>query len=67
VAQENVRVGFGSQADSERSSGFCSILAVTSYTTDEVRDECLRIGMKRVLHKPVNANQLPEIIDKYFY
>ena len=48
-------------------SKFCSIVALTSYTTNDVEARCLKIGMKRVIFKPLNAEMLKECIDKYFY
>ena len=36
-------------------SNFCTIIALTSYTTSDVEARCLNLGMKRVIFKPLNA------------
>ena len=51
----------------EIDSSFCTVIALTSYTTSDVETRCLNLGMKRVIGKPLNAVQLKECIDKYFY
>ena len=48
-------------------SSFCTIIALTSYTTSDVEARCLNLGMKRVIFKPLNALLLKECIDKYLY
>jgi CheY-like chemotaxis protein len=44
----------------------CNILAITSYTGNDVKEKCLKLGMKQVLNKPVSSNLISEIINKYF-
>ena len=39
-------------------SNFCTIIALTSYTTNDVEVRCLNLGMKRVIFKPINAIML---------
>ena len=46
---------------------FCTIMALTSYTSQDVELRCLKIGMKRVIPKPLNAVVLKEVVDRYFF
>jgi len=48
-------------------SNCCTIVALTSYTTSDVEERCLGLGMKRVIFKPLNTVKLKECIDTYFY
>ena len=41
-----------------KEANFCNIVALTSYTDQETRDRCLKIGLKDVMHKPLGANEL---------
>lgn len=47
-------------------SSFCNIVALTSYTSKEVEEKCIKIGMKKVIPKPINAKQLQEVIQLYY-
>jgi CheY-like chemotaxis protein len=40
-------------------------VALTSYTDQESRTRCLEIGLKEVLHKPLNSDELKRIIATY--
>jgi CheY-like chemotaxis protein len=46
---------------------FCTIMALTSYTSQDVEQRCLKIGMTRVIAKPLNAAVLKEVVDQYFF
>ncbi len=41
------------------------IIAVTAYTLEKDRDRCLRAGMDAYIPKPVNADQLKEMLEKW--
>ena len=43
------------------------IVALTSYEGKQIKHECLKLGMKKVIHKPINSNELIDIILKHFY
>lgn len=44
-----------------------NIVAITSYTNKDNVDECFNVGMKDVIHKPVNFNHLVDVLKKYYY
>ena len=44
-----------------------TIVALTSYTMEKVKEECLMIGMKEVIHKPLNFKNLHRIMHRYFF
>jgi CheY-like chemotaxis protein len=44
-----------------------SILALTSFTGKDVNKKCMDLGMKEVIQKPISAEVLYEILNKYFY
>ena len=46
---------------------YCNIIALTSYTGETIEKQCLDLNMKIVYNKPLNANQLKESIEKYFF
>ena len=43
-------------------SSFCNIVAVTSYTGQDVKDKASRIGIKKVTFKPLQSSLLQEIL-----
>ena len=44
------------------------IVACTSFTSQTVKEECLKVGMKEVYTKPVKfQTHLKEIMEKHFY
>ena len=45
----------------------CSIVALTSFSTQETIERCSKIGMKQVYNKPANSNDITEIIMMYYY
>lgn len=47
-------------------SDLVNIVAVTAYTSEEVKEKSYRVGMKMVVPKPVPASLLKEVINKYF-
>lgn len=68
VEKEQSRLGLARNNSADGvDQDFCSIVALTSYTTSEVEERCLKLGMKRVIFKPINSTQLKEIIDKYLF
>ena len=48
-------------------SGFCNILALTAYTSQANKNECLEAGMKDVYPKPLRADQIMGVLEQYFY
>jgi len=44
-----------------------TIVALTAYSSDEVKKESLHVGMKEVLSKPIQAENLKSAMMKYFY
>ena len=44
-----------------------SIVALTSYTNEKVKEECLSIGMKEVIDKPLSYKTLHRIIHKFYF
>ncbi|CDW84159.1 histidine kinase-dna gyrase b-and hsp90-like domain containing protein [Stylonychia lemnae] len=44
-----------------------NIVAVTAFVNDENIRKCIRVGMKKVLHKPVNCEELGSVVDQYFH
>jgi CheY-like chemotaxis protein len=43
------------------------VVAITSFTNDEAIKNAYDCGMAQVLNKPVDANQVKAILDKYYY
>ena len=39
-----------------------TVVAITSYTNQENINRCYKVGMKEVLHKPVNSQKLQEVV-----
>ena len=42
-------------------------MALTSHTDSKTIDKCLKIGMKEVFHKPLNAKDLKKILYMYHF
>ena len=45
----------------------CNVVALTSYTDKATKDRCFRIGMKDVVHKPLDFTSLKRIILMYHF
>jgi hypothetical protein len=45
----------------------CPVVAVTAYNDKSFHIEAERIGIKKVMHKPVNSVALKETLDAFFY
>jgi len=43
------------------------ILALTAFTSEEMDEECLSIGMKVVMHKPAKYDELELQMAKYWF
>ena len=43
------------------------VVAVTAFVNEENIRRCYRVGMVDVLHKPVNCENLKNVLDKYFF
>ena len=50
-----------------RGNNKCNIVALTSYTDDITINRCMSLGMKEVLNKPLNFDDLKRIIFMYHY
>jgi len=45
----------------------CPVVAITAFTDDSVIEKSLKVGMKRVINKPVSIEMLKEVLrDHYF-
>ena len=42
----------------DRNEDYTHIVALTSYTGADVRERCLKIGMKNMINKPLNHKDL---------
>ena len=51
----------------EKTSHACNIVALTSYTDNKTIERCYSIGMKDVIHKPLDYNTLKRIVMIYHY
>ena len=51
----------------ENEPGYCRIVALTSYTSDEIRDRCLKIGLSDFINKPLHAIELQRMVHLHFY
>ena len=45
----------------------CNVVALTSYTDKLTKDRCYSIGMKDVIHKPLDSQNLKRIILMYHF
>ena len=43
------------------------VVAVTAYTDQSIKDKALSVGMSDVLYKPVSAEDLKKVLDKYYF
>jgi CheY-like chemotaxis protein len=41
----------------------CNIVAVTSYTSNDVKENCKKAGMKGVFNKPVTSKVMKQILE----
>ena len=46
---------------------YCHIVALTSYTSQEVRDRVLSIGLKDLINKPLHCKDLQKMVHQHFY
>jgi len=46
---------------------FVNIVALTSFTSSDIKAKVLASGMKEMLNKPINRDELDRIIRLYFY
>ena len=46
---------------------YTHIVASTSYSGQNVKDRCMKIGMKDVINKPLNHKDLQRMIYLHFY
>lgn len=37
---------------------YCHIVALTSYTSEDVKERIINIGLKNLINKPLRANEL---------
>ena len=44
-----------------------NVVAVTAYTSAQVKDKCFKVGMKDIVGKPIDVNKLSEIMYRYFF
>ena len=44
-----------------------SIVAVTAYSSRSIKNECIEVGMKHVLSKPIQSEEVKNTVLKYFY
>ena len=44
-----------------------NIVALTSYTDLKTKTRCLGLGMKEVLHKPLNSDELKRAVATYHF
>jgi FixJ family two-component response regulator len=45
----------------------CPVVAVTAYNDKSFHVEAAKIGIKKVMHKPVNSTTLKDTLDTFFY
>ena len=46
---------------------YCHIVALTSYTSNEVQKKVLDIGFKDIIHKPLHNKDLQKMVYLHFY
>ena len=54
------------QSGVENGETLTNIVALTSFTNEKVRKDCITAGMKEVYNKPLQSDTLKELMDKYF-
>ena len=45
----------------------CPVVAVTAFTDESVRKKSIKIGMKSVINKPVQFDQLKSILEEFYF
>ena len=51
----------------DNNEDYCHIVALTSYTGLDVRQRCMKIGMKDMINKPLNSKDLQRMVYFHFY
>ena len=51
----------------DQNQDYTHIVALTSYTGQDVRDKCTKIGMKGLINKPLNHKDLQRMVYLHFY
>ena len=51
----------------ENQSGYSRVVALTSYTSDEIRERCLRIGFTDFINKPLHSNELRRMVNLHYF
>ena len=51
----------------ERGVDNCTIVALTSNTTQQDKERAISCGMKEVIHKPLSSAKLRECLTNYYY
>ena len=44
-----------------------AVVAVTAFVNEDNIKQCYQIGMKEVLHKPVNCDALGKVLNQYYH
>ena len=44
-----------------------NVMAVTAFVNDENVKKCYEVGMKEVMHKPLEIEQMRSVLDHYYY
>lgn len=60
---DSVSAGSGEQSHSQRD---IKIIAVTAFVNDESIENCYKVGMVEVLHKPVRVETIKEVLESYY-
>jgi CheY-like chemotaxis protein len=66
MVEEEIKDRIPARDDRGNIIKFCTIIALTSYTTEKVKTKCLEQGMKKVLHKPVQYSDIKIELDELF-
>ena len=45
----------------------CPVVAVTAFTDESTFKKAEKVGMKKVINKPVSKTELEEVLKKYYY
>ena len=45
----------------------CPIVAITAHYSPEIEEKALKVGISRVLKKPVGQNDLQSIVKQYYF
>ena len=45
----------------------CPVVAVTAFTDESVRKKAIKVGMKSVINKPVQFDQLKVILEEFYF